>query len=354
MRPLAIAGLCMLLLACGHRNPHYQPELPHHRPDGFRNTEAFALPGTGDLLRWSWRRLISPAPAHDPDAVPWQAADVAELHRPSDALRATWLGQATVLVQTAGWQVLTDPVFADRASPLSWLGPRRQRPLPLAPAALPAIDAVVISHNHYDHLDLDALRTLQAQQARGPRVIVPLGNEARLRRAGLREVTALDWWQTLTLDAPGRPSLQVTLTPARHWSLRRFFPSDRDQALWGSYVLATARHRVYFAGDSGYAPLFAEIGRRLGPFDLALLPIGAYEPRAYLKAQHVNPHDAVLAHRDLRSRQSVGIHWGTFVLSSELLQQPPADLAAALAALDEPAERFQIWPMGQTRTVSPP
>ncbi len=324
----------------------------HHGPHGFQNTEPFVLPSATDLMRWTWQRLTQAGPDHDPTAVPWQLLGTLPRQAPADQLLATWLGHATVLVQSGGWAVLTDPIFSERASPLSWIGPRRLTPAPLSSdwRELPDIDVVVLSHNHYDHLDLPTLRRLHARSSGRLTVIAPLGHRALLQKAGLTQIIELDWWESTTLTAADRPPLVVTLTPARHWSLRRFVPSDRYQALWGGAVIATGKHRVYFAGDTGDMPAFQEIGDRLGPFDLALLPIGAYEPRAYLKAQHTNPEEALRAHQQVRARESIGIHWGTFVLSSEALQQPPLDLATAKARTG--LSGLNVWPIGETRVIS--
>ncbi len=339
-----------LLSSCAVSNPYYDAGQAHHTPTGFQNTEPFTLPSSTDIMRWYWYSLISPTPAHNTRQVPWQTADLNLIKQPQHTLQATWLGHAGVLIQSHGINVLTDPVFAERASPFSWAGPKRQTKAPLAITDLPSIDVIVISHNHYDHLDIASLKAIDRQQQKPPLIVVPLGNAGLLRRSGIRQVIELDWWQSV--ETSHEPAMTITLTPARHWSIRQFFPSDKDRSLWGSYVLSHAQHHSFFAGDTGYASVFKEIGNRFGPFDLAILPIGAYEPREYLKAQHLNPADAVQVHQDLRARNSMPIHWGTFILSSELLQQPPDDLAQALDKAGIEPATFQIWAIGETKPIT--
>ncbi|MDP1540332.1 MAG: MBL fold metallo-hydrolase [Moraxellaceae bacterium] len=351
MRLISYLIVACLLSSCSTKNPYYDASQPHHTPDGFQNTEAFSLPSGGDLLRWYWQRLTGPKPLHEPNDVPWQAVDHSVINQPTPDLQVTWLGHATVLIQSHGINVLTDPMLTTRASPFSWLGPKRQTPVPIAIDELPHIDVIVISHNHYDHLDLPTLKAIDKKQAQPPLVVVPLGDAARLKRAGLRKVKELDWWQSLVTEH-AKP-MTISLTPARHWSLRQFIPSDRNRSLWGSFVVSHQQQSVFFAGDTGYAPVFKDIGQRFGPFALAILPIGAYEPREYLKAQHVNPAEAVTMHKDLRAQVSLPIHWGTFILSSELLQQPPEELAQALENTRIAADDFSSWAIGETRAMTP-
>lgn len=351
MRLTSYIVVACLLSACSTKNPHYDASKRHHTPNGFQNTEEFTLPSAGDIARWYWQRLTSPKPLHEPKAIPWQAVNQDLVTIATSPLQATWLGHATVLIQSHGINVLTDPMLSTRASPFSWLGPKRQTPIPITIDELPDIDVIVISHNHYDHLDLPTLVAIDKQQLKPPLVVVPLGDAERLRRAGLRHVKALDWWQSL--KTKHTEPMTITLTPARHWSLRQFIPSDRNRSLWGSFVITHQQQSVFFAGDTGYDPVFKEIGQRFGPFNLAILPIGAYEPRQYLKAQHVNPAEAVAMHKDLRARMSLPVHWGAFILSSELLQQPPVELAQALEKTDIARSDFQAWAIGETRSIAP-
>jgi L-ascorbate metabolism protein UlaG (beta-lactamase superfamily) len=258
---------------------------------------------------------------------------------------ATWVGHATFLVRVAGLHVLTDPMWSERASPLRWAGPRRVRRPGLPFEALPPIDLVLLSHNHYDHLDLPTLRRLR--RACDPLVLTPLGNARLVRRAGLRRIAELDWWQKATAG-----TAEVTLTPARHFSRRHLW--DRNRALWGGFVLRAGGRSVFFAGDSAYGGHFAEVRRRLGPPDLALLPIGAYEPSWFMRFAHVSPEEAVQAHHDLAPRLSVAMHFGTFKLTDEPIDEPPARLRAALAERGVAPSAFVVPACGETVTLQAP
>ena len=305
---------------------------PVAKPSDHFDGERFFNPGldldksVGDLLRWRWTGKRTPWPKHraiTPTPVPPAAARRGEI-------LVTLVGHSTVLVQVEGCNILTDPMFSERASPFSFLGPQRARAPGIAFDDLPRIDLVLLSHNHYDHLDLPTLRGLRD---RGPPVILTgLGNGALLERHGIGNVIELDWWQTCT---PAR-DIDVTYVPAQHWSSRT--PFDRRRALWGGHVVETAAGRLFFAGDTGYGPHLKAIGRLFEP-DIALLPIGAYEPRWFMSAQHMNPADAVRAHRDLGANLSLGIHWGTFQLTDEAIDAPLRALAAARrdAAIEDDA-----------------
>ena len=292
------------------------PRPPHHTDRGFRNPWPDERDyGFRDFLRWRRERknsgrpqfaeVVGTLPVVEPN---WQA-----ILTPGDSLVVTWIGHATFLVQMGGLNILTDPIFSERCSPVQFAGSRRVTPVPLDPGRLPQIDYVVISHNHYDHLDRGSVRLL----GNGPTWFVPLGLKAWFARQGITNVVELDWWDRAGLSHGG----VVTCVPAQHFSSRS--PWDRNKALWAGWVLATPGHRVYFAGDTGYGPHIAEIGARTGPPDLALLPIGAYRPEWFMLAVHTNPAQAVQAHLDLRAGRSIGMHWGTFILSDEPILEPP-------------------------------
>ena len=291
--------------------------------------------GLGDL--WRWRRSRRPAawPSHLPH-VPRPPPPVNA--SPGEVL-LTYIGQATVLIQVAGCNILTDPIFSDRASPLKFAGPRRVRDPGLDLEQLPPIDIVLLSHNHYDHMDLPSLRSLQRRWA--PRVVTGLGNGAYLERRRLPGAIELDWWESCR----PRTGVEVSYVPAQHWSARTF--GDRRRMLWGGHVVRTATATLFFAGDTGFGPHFAEIGRRFAP-DVALLPIGAYEPRWFMSAQHMNPDEAVTAHRILGAGLSLGIHWGTFQLTDEAIDAPLVALEAAKAAQDVPGNSFVAPEFGET------
>ncbi|MGH8541354.1 MAG: MBL fold metallo-hydrolase, partial [Stenotrophobium sp.] len=252
----------------------------------------------------------------------------------------TWIGHASFLVQWNGLNILTDPHLTARASPLRHAGPKRYQPPALDFADLPPIDAVVVSHNHYDHLDLVTVKRLAREHA--PQFFVPLGLKTWFERQGIDKVTELDWWQAASSGA-----LRVTAVPVQHFSGRS--ASDRNKTLWCGFVLEMAERRVFFAGDTGYSKDFADIGERFAPIDLALIPIGAYEPRSFMRPVHVNPEEAVKIHRDIGSRQSVAMHWGTFRLTLEPLDEPPKQLAVALEAQAVSPESVWVFKHGETR-----
>jgi N-acyl-phosphatidylethanolamine-hydrolysing phospholipase D len=275
------------------------------------------------------------------DGVPEAVTDpLAELGRHSEAT-VTWLGHATVLLRHDGVRYLTDPAWAERAGPLGIVGARRLVPPAFPLAALPPLDFVVISHNHYDHLDLAALEELHRLQPE-LRFFVPLGNAALLRGAGIGSVHELDWGETARVR-----DVTVHCLPSQHWSARG--PFDENEALWSSWAVVGAARRVYFSGDTGAFPGFAAIGRRLGPFHLAALPIGAYEPAEMMQPVHLNPEETVEAALALRAERTLGVHWGTYDLTDEPLGEPPVRFRAALAAAGLEAERGWVFRIGETR-----
>ncbi len=243
-------------------------------------------------------------------------------------MSATLVGHATFLLQLDGLNLLTDPVWSDRCSPLSWAGPKRVRPPTIAWEALPEIDLVLLSHNHYDHCDLVTLRRLQARF--DPLILTGWGNGAFLEFHGLTRVREFDWWDALALqEIFPTATASVTFTPALHWSNRG--GGTRNTSLWGGFHLATPTQSLFFAGDSGYSDHFLDIQRRLGSPDLALLPIGAYEPRWFMRTMHMNPAEAVQAHLELQAKRSLGMHYGTWQLTDEGIDDPTQALAVARA-----------------------
>jgi N-acyl-phosphatidylethanolamine-hydrolysing phospholipase D len=229
----------------------------------------------------------------------------------------TWIGHATFLVQLDGVNVLTDPIWSDRASPVSFAGPRRLVAPGIRFEDLPPIHLVVISHDHYDHLDLGTVRRVAAVHR--PTFVVPLGFRAWLADVGIGDVVELDWWQSRAVRG-----LRVTATPAQHSSGRTLM--DQNDRLWASWVIAGRQRRLFFAGDTGYCPVFHEVGRRLGPFDVAAIPIGGYSAYPTQHPNHVNPEEAVQVFEDVRARLLVPMHWGTFDLNREPFQEPPRRL----------------------------
>ena len=274
-------------------------------------------PAPGIVLPFLWRRLRA-------SLRPREGAAQRIAHEPS-ALALdpglTWIGHATFLAHLDGVRFLTDPVFSYRASPLPFAGPQRLVAPGVALRELPQVDFAVISHDHYDHADLAAVRALAA---RGVRFVVPRGVRELVRSAG-GDAIELEWWRSA--DVCG---LRVTCVPAQHFSGRGLF--DRNRRLWAGFVIEGRARRVYHAGDTGYFAGFSEIGSRLGPIDVALLPIGAYLPREMMQRVHMNPEEAVRAALDLRARSTVGMHFGTFDLADEPLAEPPRRFLAEAAA----------------------
>jgi L-ascorbate metabolism protein UlaG (beta-lactamase superfamily) len=251
----------------------------------------------------------------------------------------TFIGHATFLIQTAAGNILTDPMYSERAGPLNLVGPRRVREAAVRFEDLPPISLVLLSHNHYDHCDVRTLRLLAKRF--DPVVVTPLGNAALVRSAGIRTIEELDWW-----DASSRSPLPITLTPAHHFSARG--PTDRNRALWGGFLLTCGSRQIYFAGDSAYAPHFREVRQRLGAIDLALIPIGAYEPRWFMHAVHMNPAEAVQAHQDLEACETIGMHFGTFQLTTEAIDEPVHALDTARRAAGLTAAQIRTLDFGES------
>jgi L-ascorbate metabolism protein UlaG (beta-lactamase superfamily) len=259
---------------------------------------------------------------------------------------ATWIGHSTVLLQTAGLNILTDPFLSDRASPLSFAGPRRVRPPALTAKTLPPIDIILLSHNHYDHMDLAALRDISRHHA--PHVVTPYGNARWIKGAGKNfRVDELHWGQSVESGV-----FRVHLTPALHWSKRGLF--DANTALWGAFLMETPGGPVYFAGDTGYGEgaTFRHIRENFGPPRLSLLPIGAYEPRWFMQPQHMNPDEAVKAHMHLESTTSLAIHHGTIQLTDESIDAPVRALGEALAERSIDPARFLVPDPGEVVTIA--
>lgn len=321
---------------------------PHHLPGtGFTNPWPTAhFGGRGSVLQWWWERrtrVLPPDPA--PGALPVAQSVIAHPHAPPDEIRATWVGHASFLLQVGGRNLLVDPHWSNRASPLRWAGPRRFLPPGVPFEGLPPIHAVLLSHDHYDHLDEPTVRRLVARFGERLRWFTPLGYGRWLAKRGAR-ATEMDWWEEAEMDG-----LQIHCLPAQHWSSRA--PWDRFRRLWCSWAVTThAGRSVFFAGDSGWFPGYADIRRRVGDLDLALLPIGAYEPRWFMQPSHMNPEEAVQAYRELGGQGIFcGMHWGTFRLTDEDPLEPPARTRSAWVAAGLPPERLWIPSHGETRVI---
>jgi N-acyl-phosphatidylethanolamine-hydrolysing phospholipase D len=298
-------------------------------------------PGRGPREMFRWKVVDAIAGRNRKDlggfVTPQRAPDQ-ELIR-SGAAQLTWIGHASFLLTLGQKRILIDPIFAPRIA----LVPRLTPPgLPLS--ELPPIDLVLITHNHRDHLDPWTIERL-TRGGSGPAYIAPVGNGAVLAKLGATSITELDWWEDKSVDG-----LTITLVPARHWSMR--FPWDRNEMLWGGYVIRGPEGAVYHSGDTAFFDGFSEIGERAGPIDWAMLPIGAYEPRWFMQPQHMDPEEAVEAVRLLRARTMVAMHWGTFRLTDEPIGEPPERARAAHRAAGGDDEALWILDIGETRRLS--
>ena len=299
----------------------------------FFNPGAEQARGFADVLRWQMHR---DAPEW-PRSVPLEHRSKPPLHEPDECLHVTFVGHASVLVQADGLNLLIDPVWSERASPVSWAGPKRVRQPGVAFEDLPPIAAVLLSHNHYDHLDVPTLRRLARDHH--PEFVVPLGLRDLLKDKRIGAARELDWWEATQVGP-----LPVHSVPAQHFSARGLF--DRNRTLWCGYEIETSLGNVYFAGDTGYGPHFKRIRERLGPVRFAALPIGAYLPRWFMGPVHMSPEDAAKAHEDLGSPESMAMHFGTFNLADDADGQAQAELRRAL---EDRSERFWIPEPGESR-----
>ncbi len=319
----------------------------------FRNPSGVEFDSRG-LPRWIFDRVRQRLPRPPRAPITGVAPDLAYLRANRTDTTVTWLGHAAVLLQVGGVNILTDPMLTDWASPVAFFGPRRHQPPGIALRDLPHIDVVLISHAHYDHLDRPSVRALARQPGGGPHFLVPAeldrwftrnvpGVDAR---GSHRRVHALPW--DASMPGPG-PAADIAFhfLPVQHWANRTVFA--RNDTAWGSWAIIHPTFRFWFSGDLGYSEDPRRIGDRFGRFDLAAIAIGAYEPRWFMRAQHVNPEEAVQVMHDVRAAQAFGIHWGTFALTDESLDQPPRDLLAATAARGMPADQFTTWRHGETR-----
>ncbi len=339
-RFLTLGVICMSALNCAASTP--SADKPHHTNSGFKNVHIYEESDFWDFLKWRRERAKKEIPGPESYNFPLAKNDPGFLRQNRDQNTVTWIGHATLLLQMEGYNILTDPHFSKRTSPVQWAGPERVAPLGLALDDLPPIDIVVISHDHFDALDEQTIKKLrQRPGGEKTRFYVPLGLKNWFAIRGVDQVIVMDWW-----DRHQDRNLEIIAVPVQHWSKRSIF--SRNKTLWAGWVIKSNAFRFIFIGDTGYAPHFKEIGEKLGPFDLAAIPIGAYEPRWFMAKHHVNPEESVQIHKDIGSKKSVAIHWGTFILTDEALNEPPKRLAAALQENQISAEDFLVLQHGQT------
>lgn len=344
MRFLKIVLLVLLnlfLMHCGSPQNKTSSLPPHHTEHGFRNTNpAYVPPGWWDLNSFIISKIWQSTFAPRTFVLPVQEYHPSDLQNPLATPSVTWVGHSTLLVQLENVNVLTDPQWSDRASPVSFAGPKRLSPPGIRFEDLPPIHLVLISHNHYDHLNLQTIERLAA--AHDPLFLVPLGLKEWFHDHHLSHVKELDWWEQYPFQ-----SITVVCLPAQHFSKRTLW--DRNETLWSSWAVIGKDKRFFFSGDTGYYPVFKKIGKHFGPFDLAAITIGAYLPREVMNMTHLTPEEALQVFMDLQARRMVGIHWGTFDLTEEPLGEPPKRLYAE--AKHRGLNPENIWALnpGETR-----
>jgi len=319
------------------------PLPPHHTPKGFQNLYRPSEQGFGDFLRWRFGlgpKEISPIPPEEvsnykPEIV---QPTISLIKQPNSAqVQITWIGHSTFLIQIEGINILTDPQFSDYCGPNSLSGVKRVAPPGVPFEELPLIHAVLISHNHYDHLDAPTVERL----GNGPTYFVPLGIARWFEKRKIKNVVEMDWWQTSPFHG-----LRFHSVPLQHFSGRS--PFERNKTLWSGWVIESKSSKIFFAGDTGCSRVFKEIGDRLGPLQISILPIGAYRPRWFMSPVHVDPPEATKILKDTHSQIAIAGHWGTFKLSDEPLGEPPAYLRKALRENGVDEKQFIIMKFGET------
>ncbi len=327
---------------------HTNLPLPsHHVGKGFQNP--YLASSSRGFFKYIKMRYFSEEQFADyqtgAHTIPTVKPDLKRLYQPGSRPQVTWVGHATMLIQYRGMSILTDPMFSDRASPVKFSGPERVNPPALSIEELPPIDLVVISHNHYDHLDSKSVKRLGGI----PLWLVPLGLKKWFIDNGIPgdRVIERDWWDSHRLG-----DITVTATPAQHWSARSLW--DRNKSLWASWMIQINDFTVWYSGDTGYNPYqFKEIGERFPRVDLGLISIGAYAPRWFMKDVHINPEEAVQIHQDIQATRSVGIQWGTFPLTAEPVDEPPVRLHRALSEKNIDQDEFFTMKIGETKMIAP-
>lgn len=353
LRCAAFALACLAIVGCETTNPYFDAAKPHHRPNGFNNNyiDTFAR-SRWAYLQWQRDRWLDRPPPSAPGRVPVTNVDLAYLKSTTRDISVTWIGHATALWKVNGLNILTDPVFSHRTSPLTFAGPERDVPLPIQLDELPRIDVVLVTHDHYDHLDRATVVRLNEQKGGPPLFVVPLGVEHWMAGEGILNTRAMDWWHSFEVPAPGGV-VTVHFVPVQHWSSRSW--GVRNMTLWGGFVVHAriegGSYSMFFTGDTGYSKDFADIGARFGGFDFSQISVGCYLPRWFMRDQHVNEDEAVRIHLDVKSRFSIGMHWGTFRLCDDPIEAPLDGLPVARAKYGVADADFVLLAIGETRVL---
>ncbi len=311
------------------------PVTKHFDGKRFHNPDGQPAQNFGSVLKYAFTRKPEPYKENYETTVRQEPL----LPSPTQGTNITFVNHATFLIQVNGKNILTDPVWSKRCSPFQWAGPKRMRPPGVPFEMLPNIDLILLSHNHYDHLDIDTLYRLRDEF--NPQFIVPLGVKKMLSKRGFAKVEEMDWW-----DSKEIMGINIQSTPANHFSARGMF--DRDRTLWCGYLLNHNGFKTWFLGDSGYGDIFKTIYEKVGAIDLSLIPIGAYKPRWFMSPIHINPEEAVQVHLDVHSKQSVAMHFGTFPLADDGQGVAEADFKIALEKLNVDPNKFIIPDEGET------
>jgi len=333
---LISAALLIVSMGWYVSEPGYEgPATDHFNGETFENPGNVPEKSFMDVMKWYVQR----------DQGEWKPIPESEIviaEKPTEnvtnGMVITYVNHSTFLIQVAGVNILTDPVWSDRVSPVSFAGPKRYRPAGVRFEDLPRIDLILISHNHYDHLDLKTLR--QINEKYEPRVIAPLGVGRLLNDNGINKVFELNWWEDKVMDS----DITVHSVQAQHFSARGLF--DRDKTFWNGYVIETPVGDVYFAGDTGYGSFFKEIGQRYPDIKVGLIPIGAYKPRWFMKPMHVNPEEAIQVHKDVGAEISFGMHFGTFPLADDGMKDPENDFSVAMQKPENRGVNFKLLSEG--------
>ncbi|MAO66444.1 MAG: twin-arginine translocation pathway signal [Balneola sp.] len=317
--------------------PGYKgPTSKHFNGSTFENPKEVPSKSFFDVMKWYFQR----------DQGEWTKIPESEVTfapKPADAVTSglvvTYVNHSTFLIQTAGVNILVDPVWSDRVSPVSFAGPKRFRPAGVKFEDLPPINLVLISHNHYDHLDLETLKKLESEF--DPRFVVPLGVDVLLNQEGIDDTYPLDWWASQPIDS----DITIHAVQAQHFSARGLF--DRDKTLWAGYIIETPAGNIYFAGDSGYGDFFKKIGKKY-EIKVGLIPIGAYKPRWFMSPMHVDPEEAIQVHKDVGAEISFGMHFGTFPLADDGMNDPANDFSKALQKPENRGVNFKLLEEGDS------